>query len=100
MVAGLGAVGYLLFPDDLAFLTRLIALLWASVFVTLVLAFSAMRGFAPMPFWGSAEVTLKFTGDGKSVIAVTAQTAANAAFNAGETVHVSWDPTDELRFPS
>jgi ABC-type Fe3+/spermidine/putrescine transport system ATPase subunit len=32
--------------------------------------------------------------------AVTAQTAANAAFNADETVHVSWDPADELQFPS
>jgi spermidine/putrescine transport system ATP-binding protein len=30
---------------------------------------------------------------------VTAQTAA-AAFDAGETVQVSWDPADELRFPS
>jgi ABC-type Fe3+/spermidine/putrescine transport system ATPase subunit len=32
--------------------------------------------------------------------AVTAQTAASAASNIGETVHVSWDPADELRFPS
>ena len=32
--------------------------------------------------------------------AITAQTAAAAAFHAGETVHVSWDPIDELRFPS
>lgn len=31
---------------------------------------------------------------------VTAQTAAAAAFQAGETVQVSWDPADELRFPS
>jgi ABC-type Fe3+/spermidine/putrescine transport system ATPase subunit len=31
---------------------------------------------------------------------VTAQTAANAAFNAGESVHIYWDPADELRFPS
>jgi spermidine/putrescine transport system ATP-binding protein len=31
---------------------------------------------------------------------VTAQTAAAVAFNAGEIVQVSWDPADELRFPS
>ena len=30
---------------------------------------------------------------------LTAQTAASVAFSAGETVHVSWDPSDELRFP-
>jgi ABC-type Fe3+/spermidine/putrescine transport system ATPase subunit len=32
--------------------------------------------------------------------AVTAQTGANAAFATGDPVHVSWDPADELRFPS
>jgi len=31
---------------------------------------------------------------------VTAQTTAAAAFDAGESVQVSWDPTDELRFLS
>ena len=31
--------------------------------------------------------------------AITAQTAATVAHNAGEVVHVSWDPSDELRFP-
>ena len=31
---------------------------------------------------------------------VTAQTAASAAFTTGEGVQVSWDPADELRFPS
>jgi len=31
---------------------------------------------------------------------VTAQTAANTAFNAAESVHVYWDPSHELRFPS
>ena len=31
---------------------------------------------------------------------ITAQTTANAAFATGETVHVSWDPADELRLPS
>lgn len=31
---------------------------------------------------------------------VTAQTVAAAAFRPGETVEVSWDPADELRFPS
>ncbi len=31
---------------------------------------------------------------------VTAQTAAGAVHRLGETVHVSWDAADELRFPS
>lgn len=31
---------------------------------------------------------------------VTAQTAAAVDFNAGEIIQVSWDPADELRFPS
>lgn len=31
---------------------------------------------------------------------VTAQTAAAVVFNAGDAVEVSWDPADELRFPS
>ena len=31
---------------------------------------------------------------------VTAQTAAAVDFNAAETVQVSWDSADELRFPS
>lgn len=31
---------------------------------------------------------------------VIAQTAAAAAFHAGENVQVSWDPADELRFPA
>jgi spermidine/putrescine transport system ATP-binding protein len=31
---------------------------------------------------------------------VTAQTAAGAEFHVGETVQVSWDSADELRFPS
>ena len=32
--------------------------------------------------------------------ALTAQTAASADYHPGEAVHVSWDPSDELRFPS
>jgi ABC-type Fe3+/spermidine/putrescine transport system ATPase subunit len=31
---------------------------------------------------------------------ITVQTAAALAFSTGETVQVSWDPADELRFPS
>jgi len=31
---------------------------------------------------------------------VTAQTAAAVTFAIGETVQVSWDPADELRFSS
>jgi ABC-type Fe3+/spermidine/putrescine transport system ATPase subunit len=31
---------------------------------------------------------------------ITAQIAANAGFPSGEAVQVSWDPADELRFPS
>jgi ABC-type Fe3+/spermidine/putrescine transport system ATPase subunit len=32
--------------------------------------------------------------------AVTVQAAATVALKVGETVHVSWDPIDELRFPA
>jgi ABC-type Fe3+/spermidine/putrescine transport system ATPase subunit len=32
--------------------------------------------------------------------AITAQIGAAAGFTSGEAVHVSWDPADELRFPS
>jgi len=31
---------------------------------------------------------------------LTVQTAASAAYSCGETVHVSWDPADELRLPA
>jgi len=31
---------------------------------------------------------------------LTVQTAATAAYSCGETVHVSWDPADELRLPA
>jgi ABC-type Fe3+/spermidine/putrescine transport system ATPase subunit len=31
---------------------------------------------------------------------LTVQTAANASYTCGETVHVSWDPADELRLPA
>jgi spermidine/putrescine transport system ATP-binding protein len=32
--------------------------------------------------------------------ALTAQIIASAAYQTGETVHISWDPSDELRFSS
>jgi spermidine/putrescine transport system ATP-binding protein len=31
---------------------------------------------------------------------LTAETAAGVAYECGETVHVSWEPTDELRLPA
>jgi ABC-type Fe3+/spermidine/putrescine transport system ATPase subunit len=31
---------------------------------------------------------------------LTVQTTASAVYSCGETVHVSWDPADELRLPA